>query len=151
MHSVSEMCARHGCGSDWVLRRWDWDGSQVQTHSGPGPGPQEERRWGQSTAGAAVGGRAIIARPGKSLSLSETPGLGHDRGMRVSLKRWRGPRVITQLLVSGEGHRLGNRAGPHRHGSVPHVTGHPWVSLIAFLGSVFALGGWMHNTLPQIL
>lgn len=105
MHSVSELCALHGCGSDWMLRRWDWDGSQVQTHSGPGPGPQEEGRWGQSTAGAAVGGRAR-ARPGKSLSLSETPGLGHDTGMRVSLKRWRGPKVITQLLVSG-----GSQAG----------------------------------------
>lgn len=58
-------------------------------------------------------GYRASTRPGKSLSLSETLGLGHPTGMKVSLRHWRGPGEIIRVLTSG-GSQAGKKSWPTR-------------------------------------
>lgn len=96
---------------------------------------------GQSSVGAATGHRAR-ARPGKSLNLSESTALSHCTGVKVSLQRWRGPWEIIWVLMCGGPQARKQRAAPRRHGAIACVTACPWLSLLAFLGSVFLLESW---------
>lgn len=60
---------------------------------------------------------------GKSVTLTETPGLGPDVGMKMSLKDWRGLREINLGTMSTGGSQAEKqRAGPQAQ-LCPHVAG----------------------------
>lgn len=76
---------------------------------------------------------------GKSINLSETPGLGHYMGMKMSLKGWRDLREINLGTISTGG----SQAKKQRHGPQTQlclqVAWYSQASLLTSLDSVFPL------------
>lgn len=73
---------------------------------------------------------------GKLLNLSETPGLGHHTGMKMPLKRWRGPKeVILGMMSIGGSHAMKQRPGPQAQ-LCAHTAGYPQANLLTSLDSV---------------